>query len=56
MTIQDKQVTSSHEMLSVARGFVDTAIPERFDDCEAALSDILRKTVSFGHQWKVSNL
>ena len=42
-------------LLEKADGFVDTGVQERFDECEAVMSDVLRNIRSVGSQWKVCN-
>lgn len=41
-------------ILARAEGFVDTADQNRFDECEMAVSNVLREIRSVGYQWKVS--
>lgn len=54
--MQDKQRSRIIGLLDRAEGFVETADQDRYDECEAAMGDVLRESLSLGNQWKVSNL
>lgn len=40
-------------VLAQAEGFVDTADQDRFDECESAMTTVLRDVRSVAFQWKV---
>ena len=40
-------------MLDGAQGFIDTNQQDRFDECESAVNDVLRRIRRVAPQWKV---
>lgn len=54
MYLKDRQCQSAFELLDLAGGFVDTTNQDRFDECENAVNQVLRRTRHSAQQWKVS--
>lgn len=50
---QDRQRTALRDILASAKGFTDTSDQDRYDDCEMAISRVVREIRSVANTWKV---
>jgi centromere/kinetochore protein ZW10 len=50
---QDRQRTALGDILASAKGFTDTSDQDRYDDCEMAISRVVREIRSVANAWKV---
>ncbi|KAF9224001.1 hypothetical protein BS17DRAFT_795581 [Gyrodon lividus] len=48
----EKQVSALGDLLAGANGFTDTSDQERYDECETAITQVLRDVRSVAHAWK----
>ncbi|KAG2363253.1 hypothetical protein BDR07DRAFT_1404704 [Suillus spraguei] len=48
----DRQRTALGEILASAKGFTDTSDQDRYDDCEMAISHVVREIRSAANTWK----
>ncbi|KAG1808730.1 uncharacterized protein BJ212DRAFT_1449010 [Suillus subaureus] len=48
----DRQRTALRDILAGAKGFTDTSDQDRYDDCEMAISSVVREVRSAANAWK----
>ena len=50
---QAREEKLADEVLDSAQGFIDTNQQDRFDECESAVNDVLKRIKRIAPQWKV---
>lgn len=51
--LQERHQQAVNDVLAAAKGFVDTGEQERYDECESAITQVLREIRLRASQWKV---